>query len=375
MVEETLSPSKSAPWLVLFRAAVLLALMASAALYMQYLDPMQAAFCGLHSGCEAVRKSDISYFFGSRLISLPLFGLIAFAVLLAASLFAPRSLLTRCLAYAGAAGGAGFLGMQAAYIGAFCWLCCVVDACALLAAGFTLADARAKNAPDPLPIWAWASLAGIAISAPAVWVQVKPAPPVPASIRAFYEPNKINVVEFADFECPYCRRLHPTLQAVLHEYPPGEVHFVRKHVPLPGHEQALPAARADICAAQQGKGEELAERLVQIELSPSAVHRAAIEAGVNGAKLDECLASSEPDRVVDADTKLLQGAGMEGLPTTYVGGKRLLGSVSEAAVRDAFERAKRGAGDSGVPGPLYAAGLLGVIAGLVWLGRSARGTV
>src|SRR5690349_24853432 len=96
---------------------------------------------------------------------------------------------------------------------------------------------------------------------------------------------------------------------------------------------------------------------------------------MDGAKLDRCLGSSKPDRRIAADTKLLNDAGMEGLPTTYVGEQRLLGAVSEETVRDAFEKAKRQSGPSGVPGPWYLAGLLAAVGLVVWLGRLSRGTV
>jgi protein-disulfide isomerase len=369
MPEANSSP-KSSLWLVLCRTAVLVAIAASAALYVQYLDPADAAFCGLDSGCEAVRKSGFSYF-GSPLLSVPLVGLVAYGSVLALSLFAPRSKVTLNLIFAGGAAAVLLIAAQAFYVHAFCWLCLVVDSSAILAAALAAASARGDGGTEPLPWWTWAGLAGLAVAAAPGWAASKPAPPVPSQIRALYVPDKINVVEFADFECPFCRAYHPVLEGVIKSYPPGEVHLVRKHVPLGAHEQA---ARAVICAEQQGKAEELGDRLVQIELSPTAIHRAAIEIGVDGAKLDRCLATSDPDRRIEADTKLLVEVGMQGLPTTYVGGKRLLGAVSEDAVRDAFERAKRGS-SGGVPGPLYAAALVAAVAGLVWLGRRTHGTV
>jgi protein-disulfide isomerase len=164
---------------------------------------------------------------------------------------------------------------------------------------------------------------------------------------------------------------------VLHDYPPDTVHFVRKHVPLEAHEAARPAARADVCAQLQNQhlGEALADRLVQIDLSPSANRRAALEVGVDATRFDSCMGSSEPDVRIDDDTKLLKSVGMQGLPTTYIGGKRLLGAVSEEAVRDAVEKAKSGAGNGGVSGWAYVAAVLAALGAVVWLGRTSRGTV
>ena len=372
------APSLAALWLVLCRAAVLAALAASAALYLQYLRPAEAAFCGLESGCEAVRRAGFTYFFDSPLVSIPLIGVLAYAAVLWTSLFAPKARWTLWLTSVGAIGALGLLGAQAFVVHAFCWLCVTVDVSAILAAVFAFAHHRATNgravhAADPLRRGAWIALAGVTLAIPLGWVTVKPTPPVPPSVLALYVAGKINVVEFADFECPYCRKLHPVLKHVLGDYPAERVHFVRRHVPLPGHPDALPAARAAVCAEAQGLGEKLADKLVEIELSPSANRRAALEVGVDSAKFDQCLAGTDPDRRIDADTRALEEAGMAGLPTTYIQDKRLLGAVPEVAVRDALDRAMRGEGNTGIPGPIYVPlALLGLFA-VAWLGRSSRG--
>jgi protein-disulfide isomerase len=360
--------------LIVWRSAVILALAASAALYMQYLEPGDAAFCGLKSGCEAVRKAGFSYW-GSKYFSVPLFGLLGYVAVLAASLWQPRGPLAHLLTVFGGLFGAVLLAMQAFVIHAFCWLCTVVDIAAVVAAIAAVMHARSPESIDPLRPWGWTALGALAVAAPVAWVNVKPAPPVPSAIAALYAPSKINVVEFADFECPYCRAFHPVLQGVLREYPPADVHFVRKHVPLEAHEQALPAARAVICAEEQGKGEALADKLVTANLSASADRRAALEIGVDAARFDRCLSSPAPDARIAADTKLLKDVGMEGLPTTYVGSKRLLGAVSEAAVRDAVEKAHRGEGNAGISGSLFVACLAAAALALVWLARWSRGRV
>jgi protein-disulfide isomerase/uncharacterized membrane protein len=367
-------------WLVLTRAAVLLALVASAALYAQYLNPAQASFCGHGGGCEAVRRSGLGYFFGNRLLSVPLVGLVAYGTVLVVSVRSPRSRATLRLTAAGALIAVLLVAVQALYVHAFCWLCLVVDLSAVAAALFAGCDARGTGPElpgrrDPLRRAAWFALGSLAVATPLVWVRVKPQPPVPDVIRALYVPGKVNVVEFQDFECPFCRALYPILKRVLADYPPGEVHFVRKQVPLESHEEARPAARADVCAEEQGKGDALADKLVEIDLSASTIRRAALETGVDPERFDRCLASPDPDARIDADVATLKAAGMEGLPTTYIGGKRLLGLVSEAAVRDAMDRAARGEEERGVPGPIYLALAIALALAAGWLGRSSRATV
>jgi protein-disulfide isomerase len=318
-------------------------------------------------------------YFRSRFLSMPLVGLVAYATVFVVSLLWPNGKALQMLAFAGGAMGLGLLYTQAFVLHAFCWLCSVVDVAALAAAAAAFAHQTATTEPehfiDPLQRRAWGALLVLAIGAPLLWPVVKPAPPVPLVIVAGYVPEKINVIEFADFECPFCRKLHPLLKGVIESYPPGSVHFVRKQVPLEMHPDAKPAARAAICAEAQGKGEKLADRLVEIELSASAVRRAAVEVGVDAGAFDRCLASPDPDKRIAADTKLLEDAGMEGLPTTYVGGKRLLGVVSEAALRDAFDRAARNEKSGGVPGWLYIAMVIALAAAATWSGRSPRGSL
>jgi len=363
-------------WLVALRLTVLAALAVSAVLYVQYVNPAQATFCGVGSGCETVRRSAFGYF-GSRFVSLPLLGLAAYGTLLWVSVRAPGSPWVLRLAAVGGAGSAVLLGIQAFVVEAFCSLCVGVDVAALAAPLFAWLAARGggARAEDPLREWAWGAVAALAVVAPFVWVQVKPVPPVPDVIRALYVPGKVTVVEFADFECPFCRRLHPVLKEVLGEYPKEQIHFVRKHVPLESHEHSDEAARAVVCAEKDGKAELLADVLVTIDLSDEAIRKAALGVGVAGDAFDRCVRSPEAEARLAADTRLLQEAGMQGLPTTYIGGKRLLGLASAPALRDAIDRALRGETDKGVPLPAFL-GLLGALfGGVVWLGRVRRGKI
>src|ERR1043166_2946725 len=73
-------------WLLGAQLWVCVALLASSVLYVHYLDPADSDFCGLRSGCETVRRSGFSYFFGSPYLSLPLFSILAQSALLLLSL-------------------------------------------------------------------------------------------------------------------------------------------------------------------------------------------------------------------------------------------------------------------------------------------------
>jgi protein-disulfide isomerase len=217
-------------------------------------------------------------------------------------------------------------------------------------------------------------LAVLATAAPLVWHVARPLPPVHAKIRALYQPGKINVVEFADLECPHCRRLQPMLKQVMQAFP-GQIHFVRKHAPLPQHPHSERAASAVICAeALAQRGEEMVDRLVAVELSDESMDAAVQELNLSGQAFQDCLAAPSTLARLDEDLALLKEAGFEGLPTTYVGPQRFVGVRTEEAWRDAFERAGRGEGDTGVPGPLFVTLLLGLAAAVLWNGRTADST-
>jgi uncharacterized membrane protein len=369
-------------WLLFTQLCIVAALAASAALYVHYLDPADSSFCGAHSGCEAVRRSGFSYFFGSRYLSLPLFGIAAYTLLLSLTLVAPRersgSLLGKphvplfLLSGLGGAAGVALFGYQWFAVGELCWLCVIVDSAALcVAVGAFLAAREAQHAghalPSPLASWAVLGLAALVLLAPFGWQALKPPPAVPPGVLALYQPDKINVVEFADFQCPHCRNLHATLKPLLAEY--GErVHFVRLHRPLPGHGMAGPAARAAVCADAQGKGEAMADRLFTMELSPEAITAAGRELNLDGLRFATCIAADETTRLLQEHAAKLSDEELRGLPTTYIGNKVLIGARPEATLRDALEHASRGPGFS-LSGGVY---LAAVVASGLALGVAGR---
>ena len=79
------------------------------------------------------------------------------------------------------------------------------------------------------------------------------------------EGAKIQLVEFSDFECPYCIRAYPTVKQVLKDYN-GQVRFYYKHFPLTQiHQNAQKAAEASLCAADQGKFWEFHDKMFEVQ--------------------------------------------------------------------------------------------------------------
>lgn len=384
------SGTSSRFWLLGTQLCTCLALLASAALYVHYLDPADSDFCGLRSGCEAARRSGLSYFFGSAYLSLPLFSMLAQIALLALSLRRGRDragALTRggagalwalpeltLFAAAGLGGvlAVGLIAYQALVLGGFCWLCMVTDLSVIGAALCALGWASAVRGQEELPLSplrpaAWVAIAVLLVAAPLLWNGVRPETPVPSSIRALYVPGKINVVEFADFECPFCRRLHGVLKPLLAQYG-DRVAFQRYMRPLAMHEHAELAARAGLCAKAQGKGEEMADRLFTIPLSEDSIVGSAEALRLDPARYDACMGSAETTAELERHAALLPDEQFKGLPTTYIGNAVIVGVPSELALRDALDRALRPPRAS-LSGPVYVALTVLALAVVSWLGR------
>jgi protein-disulfide isomerase/uncharacterized membrane protein len=354
------------------RVCCLFALAGSAALAVEYrsFDP---SFCGPESGCSVVRASEIAYLWGKLPITLPELGLAAFLTLFALS-FTRALRLTAGLALAGGALALVLVAKQAFEIQVFCWLCMVVDLSAIAAALAGLwmlrgSEAGAKAGAGLLRSWAWVALGLLALLAPAAWPVFKPAPDVPAAVRALYAPGKINVVEFADFECPFCRRLHADLKALLAPYG-SRVHFVRLNMPLDRHPQARGAALAAICAEPSGKANPLAEFLFTTEaLDPASIRAEVERLGVPLAAYDQCLTSPAAHARLERESTLIRDANFQGLPTTYIGGRRIVGAQSPEVFQDALERASSGGEERGVPAWAYVSLVLAIALAITQSGR------
>lgn len=344
------------PWLLGLRLTALVGLGASAALLADYVAAAPT-FCSATGGCAAVRASRFGSLPLTETLSLPLplVGVVGFAALFACALRFQRA--APWVASLGALSGAFLVFVQVAVLQHYCWLCLVADGAALASAPLAWASLRAGCAQaDPrLAPLSWWGLFALALSAPLLWPFVREAPPVPASVLAYYRPGKLNVVELADFQCPACRRFHPILKRSLAPYG-DQVRFVRLNKPLDSHRYARPAARAAICAEEQGKGEAMADALFTTEdLSPDGIARAAVGAGLDLAALERCTLSSATAARVERESGVLSRSELEGLPTTYIGGKRLVGVQGRAAIDDALARARRDEGNRGLGATAYAA--------------------
>ena len=135
------------------------------------------------------------------------------------------------------------------------------------------------------------------------------------------------IVEWSDFQCPYCARATPPLKEVQKKYGDDKVKLVFKHFPLSFHKGAKPAAIASLAAADQGKFWEFHDVLFknQRALEESKMNGYAADAGLNVEQFKKDMAEnkSKYTKAVDADFRQGQSVGVRGTPTLYIGGKKV----------------------------------------------------
>jgi len=138
---------------------------------------------------------------------------------------------------------------------------------------------------------------------------------------------KITIVEFSDFECPYCGAAHDTVEQVMTTYA-GKVRLVYRQFPLSFHPHAAKAAEASLCAADQGKFWEYHDVLFknQKKLEPTELKAHASEVGLDGQKFGQCLDSGDKKKAVDADQQAGLAAGVGGTPAFFINGIFLNGA-------------------------------------------------
>jgi protein-disulfide isomerase len=138
----------------------------------------------------------------------------------------------------------------------------------------------------------------------------------------------VTIVEFSDFQCPFCARVNPTLDRVRQTYG-DRVKIVFKDYPLANHPQAPKAAEAARCAGEQNKFWEMHDAMFanQRALEVPALKQTARAIGLNGAAFDSCLDSAKYEATVRAGTELGEKMGVNSTPTLYINGRPLIGAM------------------------------------------------
>lgn len=149
------------------------------------------------------------------------------------------------------------------------------------------------------------------------------------------ETAAVTIVEFADFECPFCGEFYGMFKS-LHETYRDSLALVYRHFPLPIHPNAFPAAIASECAGAQGHFEAMYDVLfaAQGALGQRTMQAYAVIAGVpDTAAFSRCLQSDSIAAVVQEDRQTIENLGSNGTPTLIINGEVVQGAPAIAELR------------------------------------------
>jgi protein-disulfide isomerase len=133
----------------------------------------------------------------------------------------------------------------------------------------------------------------------------------------------VTVVEFADFECPFCNAARPMLKQLVAEAK-GKVRLCYSPFPLSAHPNGVPAANAALFARDAGKFQQMHDALFdhQAELSPARIAELGKELGLDGKGLSRAMAEGKYKAEIDASREAGLGAGVDATPTLYMNGRK-----------------------------------------------------
>lgn len=161
------------------------------------------------------------------------------------------------------------------------------------------------------------------------------------------ENAKVTLVEYADYQCPFCGRYHEMVEPIIYEeyIKPGKVNFVYKHMAFLG-EESLWAALAAECAADQGKFWEYHDTLYtrqqgenQGAFAKDKLLGFAQELNLNMMQFKPCLENAETLERVRADSEEARTFGVSSTPTFFVNGQPMVGLQSVEALKQALDKA------------------------------------
>ncbi len=165
----------------------------------------------------------------------------------------------------------------------------------------------------------------------------------------------VTMVEFGDFECPFCGAEEPIVEALVKAYP-TDLRLVFKNFPLTTiHPYAEGAAIAAECADAQGDFWTMHDLLYanQDALQSQNLPTYAQTAGVDVPTWQACLSTQPPVDAIDADVALATSVGVDATPTFFINGQIVVGAVAQSQLQTVIEAARAQAEASGVPRASY----------------------
>ncbi|MFZ5445939.1 MAG: DsbA family protein [Myxococcota bacterium] len=205
-----------------------------------------------------------------------------------------------------------------------------------------------KNGTPADQVYAKVIANGVTAPAPAPAPNA-PSAPAPAAIRKVDIPAdspakggkngaKVTIVEWSDFQCPFCSRVVPTLKQIEDTYG-DNVKVVFRHQPLPFHNNAKIAAEASMAANEQGKFWPMHDKLFgnQQALDRASLERYASELGLDVGKFKAALDSGKFTKRVEEDSAAGMAVGANGTPTFFINGREFVGAQPFEAFKNVID--------------------------------------
>ena len=168
----------------------------------------------------------------------------------------------------------------------------------------------------------------VELNQPSAHVEIGDAP------RLGSENAPVQIVEFADYECPYCQKVNEDLGKLREQFG-SYVSIVYKDFPLPMHPLAARAAEGARCAREQGKFWEYHDALFQTKkLQALQLKAEARTLNLDGDRFDKCLDSGSQIAPVKKDAEEAQRLGLQGTPSFFINGHFMSGSIGYAKLRE-----------------------------------------
>ncbi len=142
------------------------------------------------------------------------------------------------------------------------------------------------------------------------------------------EDAPIVLIEFSDFQCPFCQQATETIAQIVERYG-DQVRFIYKDYPLPTHADAFKAAEAGNCANDQGMFWELHDKMFQTQdgLDVAALKTYAVQLGLDADTFSTCLDEGKHAERVEGDLALGREYGVSSTPTIFINGRTVMGAL------------------------------------------------
>lgn len=149
---------------------------------------------------------------------------------------------------------------------------------------------------------------------------------------------KITLVEFSDYECPFCKRVRPAIWRLMDEYK-GKIKYVFRDFPLSFHKNSKKAHEAAHCAGDQGKYFEYNRKLFdnQSSISPDDLKKYASELQLNTKEFNKCLDNGKHAKYVDESVTAGMAVGVSGTPAYFVNGVMLSGAMPYESFKELID--------------------------------------